>query len=393
LSFTSLLSASTTKDIVSITGVDFSGNNSNANGNLLTKLFFVIKNIYSNFDNGNEITNYWLFSCNAAFGNNTIYYDQFINSSRPEIEDLIKNGLFLFNSSGKDSKVDQIVSGNTSGTNGPFEILGSNSNSNNIYFQEVSGNVVDVAPNGTSGTGYIYIAGGDHINNKFLPSIRKYTYSGSNTINEIPDCSWNVRSFDNLNRNNYTFNAIGVYDISNVVVVGNSIIAYTKNGGTTWQNINSADSIVDGKSLTSVSIYDLSNAIAVGNHGTIIYSTDGYKTWNNVPSQFLKLSTSGYPLIDASFNNVAMLSKNEFVVSNVISTFKSESGTKLFSPGSSKIIYNYVPALFNNENNNVIDICGNMTIAGDIHVDDEGEIITNNQMKRQKFSMKTWKKS
>ena len=363
-----------TKDIVSITGVDFSGNSS---GNILTKLFFVIKQTQTN-DQASITTKYVLFSCNAAFGNNTNYYDSYISGSRESVESLIKNGLFLFNSSG-DPKVDQIIAGSTTGDNGPFNIV----SSNNIKIQEVSGNVVDVAPNGT--TGYIYIAGGDSTNNQVKPSIRKYNYSGPSNINEVTDCSWNAQRFSSL-QPPYSFNAMGVYDLSTVIVVGNSIITYTKNGGSTWTNIN--DDIVNGKILNSVSIYDLSNAIVVGNHGTMLYTTDGYITWKNVPSHFLKLSTSGYPLKDASFNNVSMLSKSEFVVSNVISTYESsQSGTTgSVSYGSSKIIYNYVPALFNNENNNVIDICGNMNIYGNIFIDQTSGNISSNSNNFQLLS-------
>jgi hypothetical protein len=343
-------------NIISIAGVDFSGNHNN--GNLLTKLFFVIKNTYQNNDNIN-ISEYYLLSCNATFGDaNSNFYHTIQDNNFIEL-----NGIFLFSSTYASRIGYGLNQKDNNNISGPYPIP----SNDNVFFQEIYGTVIDVASNGN--TGYIYIAGGENsINVSLVPSIRKYHYSDSNTIFEIQDCSWNMQRFGGSLQGRYSFNSICVYDLNNVVVVGESIITYTRNGGITWTNINGQNSIVNGKILNSVSIYDLSNAIAVGDHGTILYTTDGYRTWNAVPTQFLNLSSSGYSLNDALLNNVSMLSKNEFTVSMIISTFSySDQGSSYsLSYGSSKILYNYVPALFNNENNYVIDICGNMNVYGNI---------------------------
>ena len=288
---------------------DFSGNNSN--NTLTTKVFVVTSNSAN--------TLFKLRYFNAAFGNNA---DNYVGSKYVLYKD----------------------------------------NSNNItdnegyYFRKnISGGSIDGArfPPGTNteNGGYIYIAG---------LNIQKYYYNDFSNIVDIPSCTHYPPA------SNY-YNAISVFDMSNIVAVGNGIITYTKNGGIQWTDIsvNTSSLDISGIILRSVNVYDELNAIAVGENGKMVYTIDGFYTWQNVPPQLLDLSSAGFQFIDASLNDVTILNKNSFIVANRIALNNSNSN----SLGNANIMYNHIPALFNSENNNVIDVSGNMTISGNITID------------------------
>jgi|LauGreDrversion4_1035100.scaffolds.fasta_scaffold00163_22 hypothetical protein len=304
---------------------DFSGN---ANNNTLaTKVFFIMKSPTSG------ITQLRYF--NAAFGANADYY---ANS----------NTLY-------DTKYVLYKNNN--------DII--NDNLNIYYRVSITGNCIDGAgyiPD-TSGNGaYIYVAG--------EMDIRKYFANAIDGFMELEDCAHNL-PFSAM------FNAVSVIDMSNVVAVGNGIVSYTKDGGHNWYDIsqNTPGLTIENKILNSVCVYDLSNAIAVGDNGTMIYTTDGYVTWNDVPKLLLDLSGTGYPLRDASLNDIFVFNKNAFIVSSRVSQFQMDAD--LSNIGNAKIVYEYIPDLLNRENNSVLDLCGNMTIYGNIIFDKpDGHILS-----------------
>jgi len=199
-------------------------------------------------------------------------------------------------------------------------------------------------------SGYIYIAGDD---------IRKYRFSGISDIDEVPDCSHNTY---------IAYNAISVADMSNVFVVGNGIISHTVDGGKNWIDIsrNTSDLTIENIALKSIWAYDASNAVAVGYEGTILYTKNGY-VWQNVLPQLFDLSGTGFQLVDASLNNVFLLNKDDFVVSTNNVSFAMNADVSNIGYGT--VIYNHVPELLNSVNNTVLDLCGNMNIAGNIIVD------------------------
>jgi cytoskeletal protein CcmA (bactofilin family) len=306
------ITSENTTNVIDIFACDFSGNRDNSNA--LAKVFFIMYNANS-LDPA-----YQLRYFNAAFGENTLAY-----SSNTNYVSYYQNST--------------AIPDNTSPTT--------------YYRLGVTGKCIDGAGylSGTDcSSGYIYIAGNN---------IRKYLFSGISTVTEITDCSHNSDG---------SYNAISVVDMSNVFAVGSGIISHTVDGGNTWADISSDTSYltIEDVVLKSIWAYDASNAIAVGNEGTIVYTTNGY-TWKNAPTQLFDLSGPGFQLVDASLNNVFLLNKNDFVVStnNVNYTMSSDAS----NIGYGTVIYNHVPDLLNSENNSVLDLCGNMTIAGNIIID------------------------
>lgn len=327
---------------------DCSGNKSE--GNLSTIVFFIMESPAKD--------QYQLRIFNAAFGENGDYYNN-INKSLLDNNDYAKYVLY------KENKYTYTAGGSIQNS---YEdnIIGDNVS---LYERiAINGRCLDGChfPIETNpGEGYIYIAGEYDIN--------KYNYSeGGNNLSIMLDCS-------HIPQTAPKYNAISVYDLSYVVAVGFSLISYTKDGGLNWTDIsrNTSDLIIEGTVLRSVYVYDLSNAIAVGDHNTMIYTTDG-TTWKNIPPTLLDLSGSGFPLIDASLNDIFIFNKNAFVLSSRISSF--EMNADVSNIGNAKIVYNYVPDLMNGANNSVLDICGNMTIGGNIIIDNGNISTTSNNL-------------
>jgi hypothetical protein len=197
-------------------------------------------------------------------------------------------------------------------------------------------------------SGNVYIIGGNSITGNIIKK-----YSGLNNI------------FSSIYTTPYSiyYNSINVFNNNNIIAVGGNIISYT-NRGSYWTDI-SLNNII----LNSVLIIDFSNAIAVGNNGNILYTTNSYSNWNNIPFDFINSSGNGKNLLDTSFNytSISMSDKNTFVISGYNPSINL---TKLF--------YLFVPNLFNRINNSVVDVCGNMNITGDIHFNTEGSIVCDN---------------
>jgi len=186
-----------------------------------------------------------------------------------------------------------------------------------------------------------------------------------------------------------SYNCIKCFDANHVIACGSKIVSYTSDG-VTWNSTT-----IPNVNLNSVYIYDISSAIAVGtglngnNPGQIWITRNGYNKWMPIPDNILNTSGKSAVLYNCSnLKSVTMTDLNTAIITNVIRPFVSSVITNssieseqlaIRNRGYSQIYNCYLPNLFNRANNGILDICGNMTIAGDIHVDDEGEIITNNQ--------------
>jgi len=167
----------------------------------------------------------------------------------------------------------------------------------------------------------------------------------------------NVVYDENVMNSEFTYNDIFAYDDNYVVAVGSSVISYSYDGGTNWTNVSTY------VNLTSVYIYDASNAIAVGDNGAIVYTIDGYN-WKTAESELFNSAGTG-SMLDGSLNHIAIFDKNSFIVSNV----KSQYSSSALNIGYTNIVYAFVPNLLNHAENNVMDICGNMIIYGNISID------------------------
>jgi photosystem II stability/assembly factor-like uncharacterized protein/predicted acyltransferase (DUF342 family) len=171
-----------------------------------------------------------------------------------------------------------------------------------------------------------------------------------------------------------SMNAVNVFrdgSYNHVVAVGKGKIYYTHNllwtapaYTVSWSNVS-----ITGI-LRSVKILDTMRAIAVGDSGLIMYSIDGFATWNTVSQAMLDGMGNGSLLSNVSLSNISILNANDFVVSGTIQTYNSHQGrTKMFNL--------YAPYFLNRPNNHVIEASGNMVVSGDLQVNDAGQILTN----------------
>jgi cytoskeletal protein CcmA (bactofilin family) len=183
---------------------------------------------------------------------------------------------------------------------------------------------------------------------------------------------YDATSLEEINRHNDDMSYNNVYAHSNtfVVAVGDSIISYTHDGGAEWTDISqdTGDLTIENINLTSVHAYDSSNAIAVGDNGVIVFTNDGY-IWRSASYNMLNSAGTGN-LLDGSLNHITLFDKNEFILSNVKSSYYYDSSMS-YNVGYTNLVYNFLPDLLNHSENNVMDVCGNMTIYGNIYMDSD----------------------
>ena len=164
-----------------------------------------------------------------------------------------------------------------------------------------------------------------------------------------------------------TYNHIAVFEDNYAIAVGNNIISYTNDGGKNWNNITLTNTI-----LNMCYIYDSQRAVAVGERGNLLYTIDGYKTWNIIPNELLNSGGNSKILngSTSSLKTVYMPNINSFVISKIIQTYIDDTQF-----GLSNIYYCYLPNLFNRSQNSVLDVSGSSLIAGDLTVTEGGKLI------------------
>jgi len=243
--------------------------------------------------------------------------------------------------------------------------------SNNSLINSLSGSSVNIE-NSSAYTSSYTVESLSSLNGGYVASCGYGTnvYFVGNQIDKYSFTSSAV-TFESTYNSDNSYNAIYAYDDNYVIAVGKYIISYTIDGGLTWTDIST-----DLK-LTSVYILDSTNAMATSDSGSIIYTTNGSASWSNVSAELINASGNGERLINSSnkLNSIMIFdSSNSFIVSCVTGSYVSATNT-----GNSKIFYGFFPELFNASNNHILDLSGNMVISGDIHVNDNGGIISNNK--------------
>ena len=218
---------------------------------------------------------------------------------------------------------------------------------------------------------YIYCAGSNI-----------YKYDASSTTFESDDYMYKYTPSSDT----YSYNTIYAYDENYVVAAGENIISYTLDGGNVWNDIiftTSNDANVDNinviysennESFQSIHVYDGSNAIVVGTNSSMYYTNNG-TIWRKVPDNLLDSAGNRaicYGNSDVKLNGVYCINKNSFITTRTVEEYNGFN-----NQGSSKILYNYFPNLFNRSENMVLDMCGNMNIFGDINIQDNGNITSN----------------
>lgn len=172
------------------------------------------------------------------------------------------------------------------------------------------------------------------------------------------------------NNRNLNYNGICAFDSNNVVAVGSGIITYTNNAASTWTDISL------NYQINNVSIIDVSNAIAVCNGGVILYSKDGYKTWNPIPQDILNSSGNAARISDPGYNltSLGVVDINNFYITKKIQSYSLAEN----AGGITSLFHVYLPGLFNNSNNYVLDISGSTKLSGDMMIVDGGKIASTN---------------
>jgi photosystem II stability/assembly factor-like uncharacterized protein/predicted acyltransferase (DUF342 family) len=171
-----------------------------------------------------------------------------------------------------------------------------------------------------------------------------------------------------------TFYDVKVFNngINHVVAVGSGVIWYahdlswngTDNYTVTWNQAASFSGV-----LRSVQVLDTLRAIAVGDNGLIMYSIDGYATWNTVSQGMLDNSSL---ITGINLSTISILNANDFVVSGTIQNFVSPN-----TLGQTKMFNLYAPYFLNRPNHSVLEASGNVVMSGDLQINDAGQLLSN----------------
>jgi len=156
-----------------------------------------------------------------------------------------------------------------------------------------------------------------------------------------------------------SYKSISVYDSYFAVAVGVNIISYTTTGGQYWTDIPVT------QTFNSVRTIDSTSAIAVGNTGNILYTNNTCQTWNPLSYDLLNSSGMADRILDKNNNllSIGMASKGTMILSSAPYNYIPN-----VSIGRTKLFYVYMPGLFDMPNNNVLDICGNLSILGSLNM-------------------------
>ncbi len=167
----------------------------------------------------------------------------------------------------------------------------------------------------------------------------------------------------------YTINSIDAYSTDGAVGVGNEIIVYTTDGGSSWNTVTVPFS---GIVLTSVYVYNSTSAIAVGYTSTstvpvIFYTTTVFASWTRVEKDVINnifnISGSQKILFGSGSRHISIVGVNADTMILATRNTAYASGSTL---GQSSLYYLYLPDLFNGANNKVMDIYGNVAFNGNI---------------------------
>jgi len=159
--------------------------------------------------------------------------------------------------------------------------------------------------------------------------------------------------------------------INHVVAVGAGVIWYAHDlswNGTAYAVTWNQAAAFSG-ALRSVQVIDELRAIAVGDNGLIMYSIDGYATWNTVSEGMLDNSSL---ITGINLSSISILNANDFVVSGTIQNFVDPNIL-----GRTKMFNLYAPYFLNRPNHSVLEVSGNMVMSGDLQINDAGQLLSN----------------
>jgi NDP-sugar pyrophosphorylase family protein len=208
-------------------------------------------------------------------------------------------------------------------------------------------------------------------------------YSGIKSMDGYNNILWisvgtKIISIDTVTPSSYVdsslngnYNSISVLNQNSIIAAGNGIITFTTNGGASWTNISTNVPVIN-----QIRLIDSSNAIAVGDAG-IVYASQNWSAaaWRIITDNELNVSGNANLLIDPSKNlkTIGIVDSNNFYITK---TGQQYSSSLL---GNTSLFHVYLPNLFNNVSNYVLDISGSIRTSGDININDGGKLESNNQ--------------
>ena len=232
-----------------------------------------------------------------------------------------------------------------------------------------------------------------HSNNNVIyfvgNGITKYTIN-TDTINEIT--------------NNNSYNNIFVSPDTNpyIIAVGYNIISYVSypnnNSVPVWNDVlmNNSKNITDVFMIDDENKIDDKKIVIIGEDGYFAYTINGPaapENWITVPDSILNSSGMAQRITsnENKLKRLFMPDNNTLIIANVITPSSNTTDNSNDIVGYSKILYVFLPALFNRDNNTVLDICGNMMVSGNINSIDgrlyvgqnstfNGDVLMNNNL-------------
>ena len=187
-------------------------------------------------------------------------------------------------------------------------------------------------------------------------------------------------------------------DRNYMVAVGDNQITYSLDGGGSW-NIILAKDIPDislnidkgipAPKLRGLEIVDDKEIYIVGD-GTIIYNLDGssnlsnldsngqYSGWKSIPEEFLNISGVGTALTsqNSKLIDFKKIDQDNYYVTRYLQDFSYNQTHR----GEIVTIHLYLPNWYNRESNDVLDICGNVMISGNLNFDYTSKLSSNSNL-------------
>jgi len=187
-------------------------------------------------------------------------------------------------------------------------------------------------------------------------------------------------------------------DPNYMVAVGDNQITYSLDGGGSW-NIIPAKDIPDislnidkgipAPKLRGLEIVDDKEIYIVGD-GTIIYNLDGsnnlsnldsngqYSGWKSIPQEFLNISGVGTALTsqNSKLIDFKKIDQDNYYVTRYLQDFSYNQTHR----GEIVTIHLYLPNWYNRETNDVLDICGNVMISGNLNFDYTSKLSSNSNL-------------
>jgi predicted acyltransferase (DUF342 family) len=181
-----------------------------------------------------------------------------------------------------------------------------------------------------------------------------------------------------IHNNSITYYSVD-YINSNIIAVGSNIISYSSDNGSNWTDITvSGISGISGTpNLHGIHI-ESENEIYVVGEGVFMYFKNANisnitdpTSWTVINEYILNAGGNASTILtsDCILKDVYKIDDENFVLTRLFQSYIYDEVTPSNNQqGKVNSYYVYIPSLFNNETNTVIDICGNMNVYGTINI-------------------------